>query len=240
MTQSAPPFPGLHVAIIPDGNGRWALARGKPRAEGHRAGMEAVRRMTRAAPDLGIGTLTVFAFSGDNWQRPRREVESIFAILRDYFRIEIQAWQQQGVRVEVMGRRDCLRPGLRSAIAEAEEATAAGNRLLLRIAVDYGGREAIFRAACRFYTALEVSKEEFGRTLAKVSHCSESPDVDLLIRTGGEQRLSDFLLWELAYAELYFSRKWWPDFSAADLAEALEEYCARVRTFGALRAAVAG
>jgi len=232
MMQSTYAAPGLHLAIIPDGNGRWATARGKPRSHGHRAGADAVRRIARAAPELGVSTLTFFLFSADNWRRPKREVDGIFALLQSYFQTESFCWVRGGVRVEVIGRRDRLPPGLQTAIREAELRTAAGRKLLLRFAVDYSGREALLRAACRFYTALEISDEEFARTLAKVNHCSEAPDVDLLIRTGGEQRLSDFLLWELARAELYFSPKWWPDFSAEDLAGALQEYCARARTFG--------
>ena len=238
--QSTSPFPGLHVAIIPDGNGRWARARGKPRREGHRAGVGAVRQITRSAPDLGIGTLTFFAFSGDNWRRPRHETDTILGLLSDFLREEARVWVRAGVRLEVLGRRDRLPRALCAAITETETATAAGTKLLLRIAIDYSGREALLRAACRFYTALEISEEEFGRTLAKVSHASECPEVDLVIRTGGEQRLSNFLLWEVAYAELVFSPKWWPDFTAADLVDALEDYCARTRTFGALPEAVAG
>jgi undecaprenyl diphosphate synthase len=140
------------------------------------------------------------------------------------------------VRLEVMGRRDCFLPSLRQAIAQAEEATAGGERLLLRIAMDYSGREAILRAACRFYTSLEISKEEFARTLAKVNHCGQAADVDLLIRTGGEQRLSDFLLWESAYAELVFLPILWPDFTGEDLAAAVEEFRTRQRRFGGLPA----
>jgi undecaprenyl diphosphate synthase len=239
MMQSPTPSP-LHVAIIPDGNGRWARARGKPRSEGHRAGVAAVRRITRAAPELGVGTLTLFAFSSDNWHRPGREVESLFALLADYFRAEVDDWVAQGVCVEVLGRRDRLPAPLRAAIVRAEQATAAGTRLRLRIALDYSGREMLVRAACRFYTALEISQESFERCLAQVAHASELPPVDLLIRTGGEQRLSDFLLWELAYAELFFSRKWWPDFSEQDLAEAIEEYFARSRRYGRVPEAMAG
>jgi undecaprenyl diphosphate synthase len=229
----------LHVAIIPDGNGRWARARGKPRSEGHRQGVEAVRRVIRAAPGLGIGTLTFFAFSGDNWQRPPREVEHIFAVLRDFLRAEAPEWRRSGVELRLIGRRDRWPAAFRAVAAEAE-ALARGQRLRLRIAVDYSGREAIVRAACRLYTSLEVSPSAFTRMLALVTHAGEDfPEVDLLIRTGGEQRLSDFLLWEIAYAELSFTKKWWPDFQAEDLADAVAEFHARTRRFGRLPEAAA-
>jgi undecaprenyl diphosphate synthase len=234
-------LPGpLHVAIIPDGNGRWARARGKPRREGHRAGVEAVRRVIAAAPELGIGTLTLFAFSADNWQRPPREVEHLFSLLREFLRSEARGWQRAGVALRLIGRRDRWPAAFRAAADEAEELARCGERLRLRIAVDYSGREAIVRAACRLYTSLEVSPAAFARMLGRVTRAGEdSPEVDLLIRAGGEQRLSDFLLWEAAYAELYFSRKWWPDFQAEDLADAVAEFHSRARRFGRLPEAAA-
>ena len=205
----------LSVAIIMDGNGRWATRRGLPRAAGHRAGAEAVRRTVEAAPDLGVGALTLFAFSADNWKRPPKEVATLMRLFARYLRTETPRCLANGVRLEVIGRRDRLPAPLVAAIAATEAATAAGTTLHLRLAVDYSAREAI-RA---------------GRLL---------PDVDLLIRTGGERRLSDFLLWECAYAELVFIDKMWPDFGATDLAAAIAAYHSRERRFGGLPEAAAG
>ena len=222
---------GLHVAIIMDGNGRWARARGLARAAGHRAGVEAVRRVVQAAPGLGIGTLTLYAFSADNWQRPAPEVTTLMHLLHEYLLADTGVCAAHGIRVSVLGRRDRLSRGLHEAIEAAEMATAGGSALHLRLAVDYSAREAIFRAACRFYKVTELSRDSFARVLAEVNR-SGAPDVDLLIRTGGERRLSDFLLWESAYAELVFTERMWPEFSAADLEAAVREYHARERRFG--------
>jgi len=229
---------GSHVAIIMDGNGRWARARGLPRSAGHRAGVEAVRRVVKAAPELNIGTLTLYAFSSDNWQRPQPEVAMLLRLLHEYLLAETDQWVACGVSVAVMGRRDRLPRWLREAIEAAELVTAAGASLRLRLAVDYSAREAIFRAACRFYKVTEVSRASFAEVLAEVNR-DGAPDVDLLIRTGGEQRLSDFLLWESAYAELVFTPRMWPEFSAADLRAAVEEFHARERRFGRLPDAAA-
>ena len=198
-----------------DGNGRWATRRGLPRTAGHRAGAEAVRRVVEAAPPAGIGALTLFAFSADNWRRPPAEVATLMRLFARYLRSETPRLLEQGVRLEVVGRRDRLPASLVSAIGAAERATMAGRALQLRLAVDYSARAAI-RAGRIF------------------------PDVDLLIRTGGEQRLSDFLLWECAYAELYFTDTMWPDFGAADLAAAVAEFHSRERRFGGLPDAAAG
>lgn len=213
----------LHAAIIMDGNGRWALGRCLPRIAGHRAGAEAVRRAVEAAPDLGIGILTLFAFSADNWRRPEMEVAALMTLFGGFLESETPRCVANGVRLEVIGRRDRLEPPLRAAIAAAERATASGARLRLRLAVDYSGRDAILEAA-RGLPAL--SRDALGGALG--------PPVDLLIRTGGELRLSDFLLWESAYAELIFSRRMWPDFTAADLAGAVHEFHGRQRRFGAV------
>lgn len=239
-TASHSPPCRLHVAIIPDGNGRWAAARGLSRSAGHRAGAEAVPRVVGAAPGLGIGTLTVYAFPTDNWQRPVSEVTALMQILEDHLRTEINGWVARGTRVSVIGRRDRLSPSFLEAVKAAESETAQGQTLHLRIAVDYSARAMIVRAACRFYTSLQVSDEAFSRILALVTRASTaSPDVDLLIRTGGEQRLSDFLLWECAYAELYFTKRLWPDFTAADLAAAVREFEMRKRTLGRVPEAAA-
>ena len=229
---------GLHVAIIMDGNGRWARARGLPRVAGHRAGVEAVRRVVRAVPKLGISTLTLYAFSSDNWQRPQVEVAALLQLLHEYLLAETSAWVACGVRLSVIGRRDRLPRTLREAIEAAESVTAAGGGLHLRLAVDYSAREAIFRAACRFYKVTEISREAFAWVLGEVNH-DGARDVDLLIRTGGEQRLSDFLLWESAYAELVFTERMWPEFDDADLAAAVQEFYGRERRFGRLPEAAA-
>jgi undecaprenyl diphosphate synthase len=232
---------GLHAAIIMDGNGRWAVARGKLRTAGHLAGADAVRRTVEAAPDLGIGILTLYAFSSDNWQRPSDEVGTLMRLLRRYLMAETGRCVENGVRVEVIGRRDRIAPALVRVIESAEQATARGRRLLLRIAVDYSARDAILRAALRLRDSphpwrageerRELSREEFSELLAGSSE-KGAHDVDLLIRTGGEKRLSDFLLWECAYAELIFTDRMWPDFGAADLEDAVLQFRHRERRFG--------
>ncbi|MEK7404320.1 MAG: di-trans,poly-cis-decaprenylcistransferase [Acidobacteriota bacterium] len=222
----------LHLAIIMDGNGRWATARGLPRVAGHRAGALAVRRTVEAAPPLGIRTLTLYAFSSDNWQRPAGEVATLMRLFRDYLRKETAACLKHGVRLSVIGRRDRLAPALRQAVEQAETATAAGRKLHLRIAVDYSARDAILGAAHRV-NGKRLSRAEFAGLIAAATHAAGPvPDVDLLIRTGGEQRLSDFLLWECAYAELYFTPRMWPDFDANDLEDALRDFHHRDRRFG--------
>jgi undecaprenyl diphosphate synthase len=220
-----------HVAIIMDGNGRWAHTRGLPRAAGHRAGAENVRHIVEAASALGVGTLTLYAFSSDNWQRPHVEVSTLMRLLHEYLMTETNSCVDHGVRLSIIGRRDRLSRSLRDAIEAAESATAAGRALHLRFAVDYSGRDAIFRAAKRFYKATELSPRSFAAVLGEVNH-DGAQDVDLLIRTGGEQRLSDFLLWESAYAELYFTPRMWPEFTKDDLSAALAEFRARERRFG--------
>lgn len=213
----------LHAGIIMDGNGRWAAARGLPRVAGHRAGVKAVRRVTEAAPQAGVGTLTLFAFSSDNWKRPPAEVAALMRLLAAYLQSEVRRCVEEGVRLEMIGRRDRLDSALREGIERAESDTAAGRTLRLRIAIDYSARDAILAAARR---TLSLSRESLEDALG--------PPVDLLIRTGGEQRLSDFLLWESAYAELVFTRRMWPDFDAADLAAAVREFRCRQRRFGAV------
>jgi undecaprenyl diphosphate synthase len=208
-------MPALHVAIVMDGNGRWAQRRGLPRTAGHRTGAQRVRPLVEAAPGLGVDALTLFAFSADNWKRPAAEVSALMRLFARHLRMETPRLIRNGVQLEVVGRRDRLPAPLVAAIDAAEAATAAGTAMRLRLAVDYSARESITS----------------GRLL---------PDVDLLIRTGGEQRLSDFLLWECAYAELYFTERMWPDFGEADLAAALQEFRVRQRRFGAVPEAAAG
>lgn len=225
-----------HVGIVMDGNGRWAAKRGLPRTVGHQAGAVALRRIVEAAPGLGIGTLTLYAFSADNWRRPLPEVSHLMHLLGRYLATETDRLAGHGVALNVIGRRDRLSAALVRSIERAEAATEGGETLLLRIAVDYSGRAAIRRAALR--AAEDESDESFGRLVAEVDHGRRDPGpADLIVRTGGEQRLSDFLLWDAAYAELVFRRELWPDFLPADLAEALAEFRGRVRRFGGLEAA---
>ncbi|WP_132255480.1 di-trans,poly-cis-decaprenylcistransferase [Methylobacterium segetis] len=226
----------LHVAIIMDGNGRWASRRGCPRSIGHRAGVEAIRRVAEAAPGCRIATLTLFAFSSDNWRRPAEEVVGLMGLLRGYLRRETGRLARSGTRLSVIGRRDRLPNGIPEAIARAEVATAAGTKLHLRIAVDYSSRDAILAAAARLRDE-PVTREQFGHLIS--GEAGASSEVDLLIRTSGEQRLSDFLLWEAAYAELHFTDRMWPDFGADDLAAALAEFRSRDRRFGGLPASIA-
>ena len=223
----------LHVGIIMDGNGRWATRRGLSRLRGHEAGVEAIRRIVEAAPDQGIGTLTLYAFSTDNWCRPRAEVAALMGLLRFYLANEVQSLIKNGVRLRVIGRRDRLPDGIADAIARAEAATAAGQVLNLRIAVDYSGRDAILNAAAKLAGIDAPTRELFSDLVTGEAGLR---DVDLIIRTSGEKRLSDFLLWEGAYAELHFTERMWPEFDAADLAEALASFHRRERRFGGLQA----
>lgn len=231
--------PRLHVAIISDGNGRWATARGLPRSAGHRAGAEAARRTIKAAPECGIHTLTLFTLSSANWQRPAAEISAILQLLHEYLLAETAHCVEEGVRLSVIGRRDRLPATLRQTILNSEAASARGARLHLRLAIDYSAREAIYLAACRFYKVIELSPASFSNVLAEV-YRGGSTEVDLLIRTGGEQRLSDFLLWECAFAEFVFLQKRWPDFTGEDLHNAVREFSKRTRTRGAVAEDFAG
>jgi undecaprenyl diphosphate synthase len=219
-----------------DGNGRWAAARGRPRATGHAAGVTALRRIAEAAPLHGITTLTVYAFSADNWNRPRTEVSSLMTLLRRSLAIEVDRCLRNDVRLSIVGRRDRLPGSLVRAIESGEDATASCRRLWLRVAVDYSARDSMARAAACWTQPQPPTREEFALLLAAVAMSPVAPDVDLLIRTGGEQRLSDFLLWECAYAEMLFTPRMWPEFSAQDLAAAVDEFRRRDRRFGGLTA----
>lgn len=234
---------GIHVGIIMDGNGRWANARGWPRLAGHRAGARAVRKVVEAAPDLGIGTLTLYAFSSDNWKRPRPEVDALMQLFSEYLQKEVAELAANGVRLRVIGRRDRINKSLLREIDIAESTTESSQRMLLRVAVDYSARDAIMQAsslvAMRYAAdALEdrvlqpLSEADFRRELGVAMCADTAPDVDLMIRTGGEQRISDFLLWEAAYAELVFTSRRWPDFDGDDLAAAVAEFHRRDRRFG--------
>lgn len=228
--------PGIHVAIIMDANGRWAAARGLPRSAGHRAGADAVRRVVEAAPGFGIGTLSLFAFSSDNWRRPPDEVRILMELFVEFLHREARPLADNGVRLSVIGRRERLPADVVAAIAAAEAQTANGRRLSLRVAIDYSSRDAILHAARRLAPVDAATREAFDGQLAEAQG-GWAPDVDLMIRTGGEQRLSDFLLWESAYAELFFTTRMWPDFDARELAAAVAEFHGRERRFGTIRTA---
>jgi len=225
----------FHVAINMDGNGRWALLRGLPRKAGHVAGATAVRRTVESAPALGITTLTLYAFSSDNWRRPRGEVDNLMFLFQKYLDSECADLTDRGVRFSVIGRRDRLPESLGRSIAHVEASTCEGTALHLRIAMDYSAREALVAAAGRVGREVPATYEDFERAMYDAIHAPRGTrDVDLLIRTGGEQRLSDFLLWESAYAELLFTDVMWPDFTQADLAAAVEAFAARDRRYGGI------
>ena len=227
-----------HIAIIMDGNGRWAKSRGLPRAAGHRAGVEALRRTVSAAGDMGIDWLTVYAFSSENWSRPKSEISDLMGLLKLFIRRDLAELHQNGVRVRMIGERESLAGDIRSLIEEAEVLTAGNEAMNLVIAFNYGSRDEISRAAKTIAEAVaagtlspsEVTPESFAQFL----DTRLIPDPDLIIRTSGEQRLSNFLLWQGAYSELVFAPCYWPDFSAANLIEAVESYAARERRFGGL------
>ncbi len=227
-----------HVAIIMDGNGRWAAARGLPRGEGHRRGVEALRRTVRAAGDLGIGFLTIFSFSAENWSRPPAEIRELMGLLRRFIRHDLAELHRSGVRVRVIGERENLDPEIRRLLDEAEELTRENDKLVLIVAFNYGARQEIARAAQRMAAAvaagdLAVSAVTADK-LASYLDAPDLPDPDLIIRTSGEQRLSNFLLWQAAYSELVFIPTYWPDFDRATLETAITEYRRRERRFGGL------
>jgi undecaprenyl diphosphate synthase len=225
----------MHVAIIMDGNGRWALERGLARRQGHRAGVDAVDRTVEAAVRYGIGTLTLYAFSADNWRRPKDEVRALLELLRRYLLSQTSRCLEQSIRLNVIGRRDRLEPSLCRAIEWSELVTASCSGMHLRIAVDYSSQESLMQVARSLACTEGPDRRTFLQALSRVTHSSPvAPEVDLLIRTGGERRLSDFLLWESAYAELYFTDCLWPDFDGQELQRALAEFAHRERRFGGL------
>ncbi len=227
------------VAIIMDGSGRWAMARGLPRAEGHRAGRAAVGRTVLAAHECGVRALTLFTFSTDNWGRPEDEVAEMMRTFETFFRVDVPPLVARGIRVTVMGRRDRLPGSLLQAIEGVEASSPARAQLHVRFAIDYSGRDAILDAARRFQQIGDDRAESFARLFTETEQSSEPPpDVDLLIRTGGELRLSNCPLWEIAYAELYFTPCLWPDFGPAELDAALQDFYIRDRRFGRLPALV--
>jgi undecaprenyl diphosphate synthase len=227
-----------HVAIIMDGNGRWAAARGLPRGEGHRRGVEALRRTVRAAGDLGIGFLTIFSFSAENWTRPPAEISELMALLRRFIRHDLADLHRNGVRVRVIGERENLDGEIRRLLDEAEELTKNNDKLVLIVAFNYGARQEIARAAQRMAAAVAAGglavTAVTADKLASYLDAPDLPDPDLIIRTSGEQRLSNFLLWQAAYSELVFVPTYWPDFDRAALEGAISEYGRRERRFGGL------
>ncbi len=230
---------GLHVAIIMDGNGRWAQARGLPRTAGHQMGAKTVRRIVEAAPTLQVGVLTLYAFSADNWRRPADEVEALMKLLERYLMTECQRCLDNDIRLCVIGRRDRLQPHLVRTIERVEAATQAGQRLWLRLAVDYSSRQNLLAAAQQLaqQTASGPDWETaFEQARLRALHSPPVGDVDLLIRTGGEQRLSDFMLWEATYAELMFTARAWPEFSVDDFSRAVKDFHRRERRFGMVTA----
>jgi undecaprenyl diphosphate synthase len=227
-----------HVAIIMDGNGRWAASRGLPRVEGHRRGVEALRKTVRAAGDIGIQCLTIFSFSSENWQRPVSEIRDLMGLLRRFIRNDLAELHSNGVRVRVIGQRDNLDPDIRRLLEEAEQLTRDNTNLVLVVAFNYGARNEIARAVHRIaarVAAGEMKPEAITEDM--IGQNLDAPDIadpDLIIRTSGEQRLSNFLLWQAAYSELVFSPVYWPDFDRATLEAAIEEYRRRERRFGGL------
>ena len=225
-----------HVAIIMDGNGRWAAARGLPRAEGHRRGVEALRKVVRASHELGISYLTIFSFSSENWSRPASEIGDLFGLLRRFIRNDLATLHADGVRVRVIGEREGLESDICALLTEAEDLTRNNTRLTLVVAFNYGSRQEIANAAQRLAREVAAGKRDPSTITPDVlgAHLdtSDIPDPDLIIRTSGEQRLSNYLLYQCAYSELYFTPVPWPDFDAAQLRTALDAYAARSRRFG--------
>jgi undecaprenyl diphosphate synthase len=229
-----------HIAIIMDGNGRWAKARGLPRAAGHRAGVEALRQTVRTVGELGIPWLTVYAFSSENWSRPKSEVTDLLGLLKLFIRRDLAELHQNGVRVRVIGERRDLQPDIRMLLEEAESLTSGNTAMNLVIAFNYGSRDEIARAAgmiARAALAGDLLPENVDtHAFAAFLDTADMPDPDLIIRTSGEQRLSNFLLWQAAYSEFVFLPCYWPDFSRVDLEGAVEVFATRDRRFGGLAA----
>ena len=243
MSKAAPPTVPIgeftiprHVAIIMDGNGRWAAARGLPRGEGHRRGVEALRRTVRAAGDLGIGILTIFSFSAENWSRPPSEIRELMGLLRRFIRNDLADLHRNGVQVRVIGERDDLAPDIKSLLEEAEALTKHNDKLTLVVAFNYGARQEIARAARRLAAEVAAGRvavaDVTADKLASYLDAPDLPDPDLIIRTSGEQRLSNYLLWQSAYAELVFRDELWPDFTRDVLAASIDEFASRRRRFG--------
>jgi undecaprenyl diphosphate synthase len=231
-----------HVAIIMDGNGRWAAQRGQPRIAGHRAGVEAVRASVDTGARLGLGALTLYAFSTENWKRPRYEVDALMRMLRKYLRLELDEIDRQNIRFQTIGRIEALAPTVKQEIAKASERTAANTGMILSVALNYGGRAEIVdacRAAMRKLQAQGESPDELDEALIEAElYTRNVPELDLLVRTSGELRISNFLLWQSAYAEIYVTDTLWPDFRRVNLLQAVADYQQRSRRFGGLKLVV--
>ena len=231
--------PGLHVAIIMDGNGRWAAQRGQPRIAGHRAGVEAVRASVDTGARLGLGALTLYAFSTENWKRPRYEVDALMRMLRKYLRIELEEIDRQNIRFKTIGRTAALAPNVREEIGRASNKTAKNTGMVLSVALNYGGcaeivdacRAAVQEIMREGKSPDQLSEEDLARSL----YTSDLPELDLLVRTSGELRISNFLLWQSAYAEIHVTNTLWPDFRRVHLLEAVVDYQRRSRRFGGLK-----
>jgi len=236
--QGAPDAPPRHVAIIMDGNGRWAKARGLPRTAGHKAGMEAVRRAVRAANDMGIAYLTIYSFSSENWARPKAEISCLFALLRHFVHHDVARMHEMNVRIRIIGERKGLEPDIVRLLENSEELTRDNTGLTLIVAFNYGGRQEIAAAARKLAAAVAAGgmtpEDITPEAISAHLHAPDVPDPDLFIRTSDEKRLSNFLLWQSAYAELVFVKDFWPDFTAATLRAAVREYARRERRFGGL------
>ena len=243
MLTRPPPAVPRHVAIIMDGNGRWAARRGLPRSAGHKAGVDALRRAVRAAVDFGIEYLTIYSFSSENWSRPATEVSFLLDLLRRFIRQDVAELHQAGVKIRVVGSRDDLEPGIVSLLDDAERLTRENSKLKLVVAFNYGSRQEISRALSAIagkiadgkISAADISPELIAQNLDTAG----IPDPDLLIRTGGEQRISNFLLWQCAYTEFVFVDEFWPDFTGEIFARSLDEFRLRDRRFGGIEAQTA-
>lgn len=216
-----------------DGNGRWAKARHRPRSFGHRAGVEAVRRLVEDASDLGIRHLTLYSFSTENWTRPKAEVAALMGLMKEYIEADLARLDEEGVRVRIIGRRDGLSSDVLSRITRAETTTAGNDKFHLNIAFNYGGRDELVRAVQKAVSSVQDMSELTAETLEQFLDTRDIPDPDLVIRTSGEKRISNFLLWQAAYAEFVFTDVLWPDFKRSDLITALEDFATRERRFGA-------
>ncbi|MDX6501050.1 MAG: undecaprenyl diphosphate synthase [Blastocatellia bacterium] len=228
-----------HVAVIMDGNGRWAAQRGQPRIAGHRAGVDAVRATVDTSARLGLGALTLYAFSTENWKRPRYEVDALMRMLRKYLRLELDEINRQNIRFQTIGRTEALAPSVRNEIARASEHTSSNTGMVLSVALNYGGRAEIVdacRAATRNLTAAGRSVDDLSEAdIERELYTSNLPELDLLVRTSGELRISNFLLWQSAYAEIHVTETLWPDFRRVHLLEAVTDYQQRSRRFGGLK-----
>lgn len=240
MSNQLFPAPPRHVAIIMDGNGRWAAARGLPRSAGHKAGIDAVRRAVKAASDSGVEYLTIYSFSTENWSRPKTEVTFLMELVRRFIRQDVAELHASGVKIEIIGTRENLEPSMVKMLDDAERLTAGNSKLHLIVAFNYGSRHEILTAVQKLAVEIRdgrlLASEISMQSISTALDTAEHPDPDLLIRTGGEQRMSNFLLWQCAYTEFVFVPEFWPEFDASIFRRALDEYAGRDRRFGGVKA----